>query len=339
MTIALDVIQPHPTWDILDSSKLTTYMSCPRKYFFRYLLGWHPSSANNHLVFGSAWHVALEHLHQNEMSPKSVLEAQVMFLEYYRQTFPPETDELFAPKTPANAFTSIEDYATKYRHECDEYEVLYTELGGIVLVSDTRTMTFKCDAILRARNDNIIGLDQKTTGRKFSDWGDHWTLSTQMLTYLHALKCLYPDENAEMLVRQATFYSVDKRNGKQRPTDFDEQPIGKSDAQMQAWLERTNQWIDRMQIDMDILMNEDNTDNSVMRSYPQNDTACFNFGRRCEFFDFCNAWPNPLTRCDQTPIGFHIEWWDPLAQPEIRTRINLATQSGQPVEMVRNNAN
>ena len=256
-----------------------------------------------------------------------------MFLECYRQTFSPETDELFAPKTPANAFTSIEDYATKYRHECDEHILLHTELGGIVLVSDTRTMTFKCDAIIRTRSGNIIGLDHKTAGRKFSDWGDHWVLSTQMLTYLHALKCLYPDQDAKMLVRQATFYGVEKRTGKQRPTDFDEQPINKTDDQMQAWLERTNQWIDRMQVDMDILTNEDTTDEVAMHSFPQNDKSCFDYGRRCEFFDFCNAWSNPLTRCETTPIGFNVEWWSPLDQPEIRTKINLTTQSGEPVEM------
>ena len=129
-----------------------------------------------------------------------------------------------------------------------------------------------------------------------------------------------------MVVRCAFFY-------KKEPTIFEECPIAKTPPQMQAWLERTNQWIDRMQIDMDILTNEDNTDELVMRSYPQNDTACFNFGRRCEFFDYCNAWPNPLDRCEQAPIGFNVEWWDPLAQPEIHTKINLATQSGQLVEI------
>ena len=126
---------------------------------------------------------------------------------------------------------------------------------------------------------------------------------------------------------------MEKRTGRQRPTDFDEQPIAKTDAQMQAWLERTNQWIDRMHTDMDILTNEDDTDKIAMQSFPQNDRACFDYGRRCEFFDYCNAWPNPLDRCEQVPIGFNVEWWDPLAQPEIRTKINLATQSGQPVEM------
>ena len=257
--ISLDVIQPHPTWDTLDSSKLKTYMECPRKFFYRYLLGWHSNAVNNHLVFGSAWHIALEHLHNSTMNDKDIAEAQVMFLEYYRQELPVETDNLCVPKTPLNAASSLVDYAQRFRATHREHEVLYTELGGIVLVSDTRTMTFKCDAILRDEQGYIFALDHKTSQRRYVDWGDHWTLSTQMLTYLHALHCLYPDqEEITMLVRCAFFYKKD-------PTIFEEHPISKTPQQMQAWLERTNQWIDRMQVDMDILTNEDDTDDLVMR--------------------------------------------------------------------------
>lgn len=328
MARALEVIQPHKTWNILDSSKLTTYMECPRKYFFRYLLGWSSASPNNHLVFGSSWHLAQEHLLLTDFAPQEVPEAQLKFLRYYRDHFPQSTDELFEPKTPQNAFISIQEYARKYRYESAQFTILYVELGGLVLVSETRTMAFKCDAI---RQDNfsgaIQGLDHKTSQRRYSDWGDHWTLSTQMLTYLHALHCLYgSSDELEMLVRCSFFY-------KRQPTDFAEHPIRKSHEQMQAWLERTNQWIDHLEIDKLILKDEDTTDELVMQSFAQNDTACFNFGRRCEFFDYCNAWANPLTRCDEPPLGLNVEWWDPLDRPEIHTKINLATQSGQPVEM------
>lgn len=327
MALALEVIQPHPTWEILDSSKLTTYMECPRKFFWRYLLGWHPASPNNHLIFGSAWHFAMEHLLLSGTSADSVSMAIAKFAEYYREYLPPSTDELFAPKTPLNAAMSIMDYARKFAREIVECEVLYTELGGIVLVSSTRTMTFKCDAIMRSPSGAVFGLDHKTSQRRYSDWGDHWTLSTQILTYLHALNCLYSDqEDMKMVVRCSFFYKKD-------PTIFEDQPISKSLAQMQAWLERTNQWIDRLNTDVDILRHEDDTDETAMHAFPQNDTACFNFGRRCEFFDFCNAWSNPLTRCGEPPLGFNVEWWNPLNQPEIRTKVNLATQSGNPVEM------
>jgi len=269
------------------------------------------------LVFGSAWHIGQEHLLLNDLSPKAAVEAAILAMEYYRQHFPPETDELFTPKTMTNLTNSLSDYADKYRALHRNHTVLYTELGGVVLVGENRTMAFKCDAIIRDESGHVFGIDHKTSQRRYTDWGDRWTLSTQMLTYLHALQCLFPDqEEVTMLVRCAFFYKKD-------PTIFEEHPIAKNNAQMQAWLERTNQWIDRLFTDLNILKEEDNTDEVVMRSFPQNDLACFDFGQRCEFFDFCNAWPNPLTRCDETPIGFNVEWWDPLARPEIRTTVNL----------------
>ncbi len=320
MAIALDVIQPHPAWDVLDSTKLTTYMTCPRKFFYQYVLGWKSDYPSNHLVFGSAWHIAMEWLLNN---PGDITGATFAFLEYYREHFPLHTDELYVPKTPLNAVESIMAYNARFEHEAEREEVLYTELAGIVLVSDERTMVFKCDAILRDRDTGrVFGRDFKTSQRKYSNWGDHYTLSTQMLTYLHALHCLYPDTNdLRMVVRGAWFYKAP------RATEFADHPIDKNLDQMTAWVERVNSWINRLDYDMGLL-SEETTDDIAMQSFPQNDTACFNFGQQCSFFDFCNAWSNPLTRCEQVPIGFKKEHWNPLDRPEIRTKINLATQSG-----------
>jgi CRISPR/Cas system-associated exonuclease Cas4 (RecB family) len=53
-------MQEHETWQVLDATKLQTYMRCPRKFFFNYVLGWKSEIPSNHLVFGSAWHMAME---------------------------------------------------------------------------------------------------------------------------------------------------------------------------------------------------------------------------------------------------------------------------------------
>ncbi len=321
---ALDVIQPHPTWDIIDSTKLTTYMQCPRKFFYQYVLGWKSAYPNNHLVFGSAWHMAMEWLLNH---PGDIGGANLAFLKYYREHFPLDTDDLFTPKTPQNAVDSISAYNDRFEREAEREEMLYTEVGGLVLVSEDHTMVFKCDAILRDKaTGSIYGRDFKTSERKYRNWGDHYTMSMQMLTYLHALHCLYSDQdNLRMVVRGAWFY-------KKSPTEFADHTIDKTLDQMGAWLERVNTWIERLKIDMELLTYE-TTDGMPMAAFPQNDTACFNFGQQCAFFDFCNAWASPLARCEQVPIGFKQEYWNPLERPEIRTKINLATQSGQPVEI------
>lgn len=308
----------HATWDIIDSSKLTTYMQCPRKFFYRYLLGWTPTAPNNHLIFGSAWHMAMEHLLIERFSAQAIEEAKELFYVYYRSFFDERTDELFVPKTPLNALQSIMDYAQRFAHELREYEVLHTEMAGLVMVSEQRTMTFKCDAILRTAQGAPFGLDHKTSQRKYGNWGDHWTMSTQMLTYLHALHCLFPDrDDLSMLVRCAFFYV-------KSPTDFCDHPINKSLDQMTTWLARTNAWLDRLESDMAELPYCSDGD-QVLDAFPPNDTACFNYGRQCAYFDFCNTWSNPLQRTDVVPIGFVQEFWDPLARPEIRERVDLVT--------------
>ena len=57
----------------------------------------------------------------------------------------------------------------------------------------------------------------------------------------------------------------------------------------------------------------------VLSAFPMNTTNCSKyFG--CPYFDFCTAWPNPLKRCNETPIGIEIEFWDPTRE-EVKTKI------------------
>ncbi len=324
MAIALDVIQPHPTWDVLDSTKLTTYMRCPRLFFYQFVLGWQSDYPNNHLVYGSAWHIAMEWLLQH---PGDVAGATLAFLRFYRRHFGAGTDELYVPKTPANAVDSIAAYNDRFGREHEQEKVLYTEVAGLVLVADERTMVFKCDAILEdSATGRIFGRDFKTSQRKYVNWGDHYTLSTQMLTYLHALHCLYPQaEDLKMIVRGAWFYRSP------RVTEFADHPIDKSVEQMSAWLTRVNAWIDRLDNDR-YTLTEETTDDVGMSAFPQDDTACFDFGQQCQFFDFCNSWSNPIAHCDSVPIGFKKEYWNPLERPEISTKIDLAGSVAAKVE-------
>ena len=55
-----------PTLQTVDSTKINTFLDCPRQYFFTYVLGWRSDRPNNHLVFGQAWHEAMEHLDTRE---------------------------------------------------------------------------------------------------------------------------------------------------------------------------------------------------------------------------------------------------------------------------------
>jgi hypothetical protein len=277
-------------------------------------------------VFGTAWHTAVEHLLINSYSKESVEEAQVLFLQRYRQDFPPSSDEEMGAKHPLNALQSIQDYARKFQSDLREFNVLNTEIAGVVCISPSAIMYFKLDALLQEKESKkYLFIDHKTSQRKFSNWGDHWTLSTQMLMYFHALNCLYPKEElGSSKVRCSFFYDFQKKTSSFRPTEFEEHSINKSSSQMQSWLVRTNVWYQNLQYDMALLEDEENSDDVAMQAFPQNDTACFDFSRQCEYFDFCNCFGNPLELAKRgTPLGFKKSFWDPREQENIRERVDL----------------
>ena len=145
-----------PTWKVNDPTKISTFMECPRKYFYSYVLGWRPEAPSNHLVFGSAWHVAMEYLLTHDYSTHSVVEAHRGFMGEYRKTFGPETDEMFWPKTPNNALIALNAYAKRFERDLNEYNPLYTEIAGKISLNDTQTLHFRMDSIVERKKDGKI---------------------------------------------------------------------------------------------------------------------------------------------------------------------------------------
>jgi len=81
---------------------------------------------------------------------------------------------------------------------------------------------------------------------------------------------------------------------------------------MRTWYQTTRHYTSELEQDTGLLAIESDSD-IVMQSFPMRTTSCSNwFG--CAYHDFCTAWPNPLQRCDEPPLGFKIEFWDPRSE-------------------------
>ena len=326
MAITLDVLQPHDSWSVIDSSKLTCFMECPRKYFFNHILGWRSSFPNNHLVFGVAWHIAMEHLMRNKYSEKSLEEAQQLFLYSYRQHLPEQFDADFVPKDPANALRSIQDYHEKYyREDTSQNEVLHTEVGGQVLIGKDMPVTFRLDAIIYNKEREIfLDVDHKTSQRKMSNFKELFSMSAQMLIYLHVMNCVYGAESKlppEVQIRHSFFYKHP------RPTDFEVSSIVKTPEQIEAGLQSLQVWYENIRANLEILFHEDSPDNDLMSAFQQNFTACFNFGQPCTYLNICSAWSNPLQHLESgPPLSMNVEFWDPSKEP-VREVIDLVKES------------
>jgi hypothetical protein len=104
------------------------------------------------------------------------------------------------------------------------------------------------------------------------------------------------------------------------PFDFLRVPVYRSLDQMGVWMWNTVHWLDMLDWNFQLFLKTD-PNNQVMTCFPMNTTSCSNwFG--CDYRDFCSAWPNPLKRCAEPPMGFVVDRWDPSAE-EAKVTFNV----------------
>lgn len=302
------MLQEHPSWYKHHASTLNDYLTCPRYSFYRQFLGWRKESTHNHLAYGSAWHEMMETLLIQGYTTEALVAGMERFLECYRKQFGEETDELFTPKTPSAALTAAAHYIQKYAEQDSRQIVLHTEAWGAVPIAPDRLIHFKCDSILRD-DRGIFSREHKTGSRTGRQWVDKWALSMQVGTYTHVLYCLYPAEEVWGVEINGTIFQKSK-------IDFVRVPCRASLQMLNAWLTDVNSWVSRLELDIQVLMEDDSASEPVMRSFPRNPLSCTDF-YGCEYHPFCLAWANPLQYVEEgPPIGFYQEFWDPEVKTE-----------------------
>jgi CRISPR/Cas system-associated exonuclease Cas4 (RecB family) len=310
----IDNLVPDKTWSIYDSSKVQTFMQCPRKYFYLYVLGWDTDESNVHLIFGEGWHRAMETLLNEGYTNEAVKNAYSKFLLYYREHFTEIQDSGNFPKSPESIVPALVEYIQKYKNT-DTFEVLYTEIAGTVPITDKRVVHFRLDSVVKGE-EGIFSLEHKTGSRLSRTWIDQWTLKMQIGTYMHVLHSLY---------KPSDVYGI-KVNGvifKKTTNDYIRVPIRKSTDMMNSWLWNINHQIDMIEWNMDE-MADSTEDEVVFHAFPMNTESCINYGRACKFMDFCSVWSNPLQHLEEVPVGFVRKYWDPTEREEsAKTVMNL----------------
>ena len=308
------MIEPKPTWEIIDSSKLMTFERCRRMFFYEYILGWRPDIPKQDLWFGECWHKAREYqlLHGYD----KYLEAFELFESCYREKFPEETDDLYRPKDPFAVLMALEKYYLERSSDLVDNEVLLTETSGTVPINfEGLKLHYRMDSVLRRRyDDRIFSWDHKSKKRTFNrQWSEQFQLSIQNGTYTHCMYCLYPVEQVLGVEFCGTAFDYLSRGSKQRPAgyhvDFLRVPAFKPPDQMNSWLWTVNDLYSEVMREMDRLTHCTEGD-AVMMAFPMNDTSCSDFFG-CPYHDYCISWQNPIQRCDFPPLGFVEDHWNP----------------------------
>jgi hypothetical protein len=310
------VLSPDPTWEIFDATKLQDFMTCPRKYFYRYILGWRPDTPNIHLEFGSAWHLAMEHLLREGKGPKALIEACNLFCDHYDQHFDAAQDLLNAPKNKDNALRALAQYCDFYYHDPHVTSVIDTEVAGTVPLG-TDTLHFKIDAIVRTQYGYAV-LDHKTASRFSSLWDAEWTMKMQVHIYTHVLYMLFPPQdvfgfivngvsltNPPRIKKDGTPYVGDRDN------EFRRVVVRRTPAHMNVWFTNTSRLLKSLRKEHELLSRAKPSDDAL-DAFPLNTESCTRYGV-CPYHQLCSVdgWANPLRRCSTTPLGFKQEFWNP----------------------------
>jgi len=305
-------------WHKQDSTKLKSFMDCPRQYFFRYVLGWTSDAPNVHLIFGKAVHKAMEVILSNNGAVLPckptydidvIMEAIQAFLNIYRQYYNEADDEDNKPKNPANFERALFQYVAKYK-DIENFDVLHIEVAGSVVVCETppRSLFFKQDAICRD-DIGVFALEHKTGSQYTSVWARQWRQNVQIGTYSHVLYCMYPIEDVFGVKINGIFVKNEPKKVGGADNQFERLPIRRTPSQMGDWLYMVNYWLQIMEREF-LALQECDDSLALLPTFPKNPQACTKyFG--CPYLDFCEAWLNPLQHCKEPPIGFVVEHWDP----------------------------
>jgi len=327
------MLSEHPSWQIVDSSKMDDYLRCPRYFFYSHVLGWRLDLPNHDLYFGESWHRAREYqlIHGYE----EVEGAYQTFLDFYRKKFPEETDANYRPKVPEAAHQALLNFCITYPTDLDDNELLrnpdtgepFTEISGTVPIDDHRVLHFRMDSLLRRKKDGkVFSWDHKTTTKyiKYSNWADQFYLSIQNGTYTHCMYCLFPIDQVLGVEFCGTGFEYLSRGSASRPPGFYSTlrrvPAFKTPDQMNNWLFTVIDTYNNIERDFDRLSHCKESD-EILQAFTMNPGGCSKY-RGCEFHDFCLNVPNPLRQCQEPPFGFRVEFWDPRER-DSRNKMNL----------------
>ena len=129
------------------------------------------------------------------------------------------------------------------------------------------------------------------------------------------MNCYFSPELIKGVKINGTIFKKVKGGGKSNAARFEfiRVPCWQNNEWMRTWLWNVLHWIDLIEYNYQ-QQAESSEDDDTLMAFPLNLTNCDKwFG--CKFRDFCHFWANPLQKCDEPPLGFRVDRWDPTEKP------------------------
>lgn len=282
---------------VLDASGLDLYKSCPFKFWLTRCLGLTPDVIDQspHLVFGKAMHRAMEVLYTNhpDWGDTTLMQA----IEAFNDEINTLSDVGLLPvnKRPEEGHKMILRYVSTWGEKDRDIQVLFTEVGGNVLITPTISIKFRIDAIIRDKYGINI-LEHKTASQVQSTADISYNMSTQIGIYLHALNCYYQQEEINGAIVNILVFR------KTNPECI-RLIVNKDNKEMQRVVRNNAAWAEA-------LMSDVHNYKEGRLTFKMNETSCSNyFG--CPFYNVCRYGSIESLMSGEIPHGYRIEFWNP----------------------------
>jgi hypothetical protein len=299
----------------IDYSSLSTYLDCPRKFFFQYILHMRSHVKSIDLVFGSAWHYGLEITYRALMNGAklSIIDATEMSRKAFNlywlvEGAPhfPDPDIIF-PKSPGHAANMFHDYWTQFLIEDKKRDIIGVEIPFSITIDPDLPSYIGRKDLAWLEGDQLSIIDHKTTKSVSPITLPGFVSSMQSAGYITAGK-MYFDKLPHMIYNVALC--------QKSRIAFERFIVMLRDAACERFLEDLAYHM-RAILDELLDLDADLAEHKNHKLYnPQSfkrcpGYACTQYFRLCPYFDICQMRNNPLLWIEKPPTGYTIDEWHP----------------------------
>lgn len=293
---------------IQDSTAITTFMQCHRKYFYRMVLGYASNKKEPYFAFGSAYHLFREMLERyyledekgdkNMMIIKALGKAMELWDKEYVQV-PPDSKWIWMNKDRLVASCLLASKKWIEEKNNGYIKVIGIEKPFLITLPDGITIAGRADQIINWKG-KIWGRDFKTSSQQGHYYINTLNPNDQFTRYTYAENLLsgYDFNNNSRPIVEGQYIEVlfnrapTKKDPKGKP-EIDVHLAQRTKAELVEWLAEQYTWHEILKLCRE------------RDSWPKNPKSC----TFCEYRSVCTA-GNEAQQMTQLKNAYKLDRWD-----------------------------
>lgn len=169
----------------ISNSEVGTWLSCRRKYYYKFDLNITPIKTGVALGRGVMFHAAMEAFNKNYINTKNFNDAKLVGMIYIKDQLANVSE--YEQSTTMDVYRIYENYMGVLQERINEWDILEAEEDYDMPINEHYSMPMRLDLLIRERaTDEICLVDYKTCYDFWSE--DQIALSPQAAKYIGSLR-------------------------------------------------------------------------------------------------------------------------------------------------------